>query len=308
MKNITFILIIILFFNSCKFDNVVIKNPYPTGKDTQIVKIDTWNYRTIQGLHAGLFKPTCANSGCHDGNFEPDFRTVESSYYGLINHSVIKKDILGGYANRVDVGNSANSMLLHRMKIDLNGNSGIMPLALENNSNYPLLKDSWLVRIADWIDAGAKDWVGRKPSFVDFPPQVLGVQALINGNPLSRGGQYEVCEAIAGQSFELWFSLADDITPIQQLQNATINWSTDPAKFDSTNEQSLIKGNLKTMKGIFGNNCDYLWYYPFDGNKQIEKDVIWFRITVSDAKNKNYTIPNINSMFFLKKYFAVRYN
>ena len=31
-------------------------------------------------LHQQAFAPTCANSGCHDGTFEPDFRTVGASW------------------------------------------------------------------------------------------------------------------------------------------------------------------------------------------------------------------------------------
>ena len=41
---------------------------------------------------AGAQAPTCANSGCHDGTFEPDFRTVGSSWNTLVNHPVIAND------------------------------------------------------------------------------------------------------------------------------------------------------------------------------------------------------------------------
>ena len=54
-----------------------------------------------------------------------------------------------------------------------------------------------------------------------------------------------------------------------------------------------------------------LWKHENKGkcenNDNIKDDVVWFRITVSDAKNKDYTIPNINSMFFLKTYCAVKF-
>ena len=277
VRLLTPILIALLsVISSCNDDGGTIKNPFPNGKDTIVVLKDTWNYNTIQGLHAGLFKPTCANSGCHDGNFEPDFRTVESSYYSLVQQPVIKKDIAGSYLTRVIPENATGSMLPYRMKTDLNGNSGIMPLSLEPASKYPIEKDSWVARVNAWINDGAKDWLGRTPTTIDFPPQLLGVQVLHN-------------------------------TPVGNLTNATINWSTDPAKFDPTKEQSLKKGTNKTLSGLFSSNCDYLWYFPYDGAINIKYDVVWFRITVSDAKNKDYTIPNINSMFFLKTYCAVKF-
>lgn len=89
------VIALLSLISSCNDDGGDIEKPFPNGKDTVIVLKDTWNYNTIQGLHAGLFKPTCANSGCHDGNFEPDFRTVESSYYSLVQQPVIKRTSLG---------------------------------------------------------------------------------------------------------------------------------------------------------------------------------------------------------------------
>lgn len=296
-----------LFGVGCESDGPAIKKPFKKTGDTLETTKDTWNYRTIQGLHAGLFKPTCANSGCHDGNFEPDFRTVESSYYSLVNQSVIKPDVAGKFKMRVVPFSSGNSMLPQRMLIDLNGNSGIMPLSLEPNSNYPIQKDSWLVRLNDWIDAGAKDWLGKTPETVDFPPQVLGVQFLVGGVPLNRAGKYEAAQISVGQSPTLWVSLSDDNTVASGLKNVTVNWSTDPAKFDPNKEVSMLGGPNKSLSGLFAGSCDYYWNYQYDGSKHIENDVVWFRITVSDAKNVNYQIPNNNSMFLLKTYFAIKY-
>lgn len=298
---------IALLFSSCNEDGPSVKNPFPNGKDTLVAGKDTWNYRTIQGLHSGLFKPTCANSGCHDGNFEPDFRTVESSYYSLVQQPIIKKDLAGIFSTRVVPFDASKSMLPHRMKVDLNGNSGVMPLSLEANSNYPIEKDSWMVRINDWINAGARDWLGRVPSKVDFPPQILGLQFVSNGVLLPRAGKYEAAQITAGQSTEIWISLTDDITPISSLNNVTINFSTDPAKFDPLNEKSMKAGPTQSHPGLFSGSNDYYWNANYDGTTNNENDVIWFRVTVSDAKNSGYQIPNANSMFLLKTYFAIKF-
>ncbi|MFM7639666.1 MAG: hypothetical protein ACKO67_08070, partial [Bacteroidota bacterium] len=203
---------------------------------------------------------------------------------------------------------SSNSMLPHRMTVDLNGNSGIMPLSLEVNSDYPIEKDSWLVRINDWIDDGAKDWLGRTPETIDFPPQILGVQFLVSGASLPRAGRYEAAQILAGQSPEIWVSLVDDKTPISMLKNVSINWSTDPAHFDNSKEVSMKAGPNKDLLGLLNTSTTYYWNSTYDGSKNIENDVIWFRITVSDSKNINYQIPNQNSMFLLKTYFAIKFN
>ncbi len=297
--------VFLLFLSSCENQGPDIDNPYSNGKDSTTSVKDTFNYRTIQGLHAGLFKPTCANSGCHDGNFEPDFRTVESSYYSLVKQPLIKKDNGSLFSMRVLPGNSSKSMLPHRMMVDLNGNSGIMPLSLEANSNYPVEKDSWVSRVKDWIDAGAKDWLGRAPVNIDFPPQILGLQFIVNGQVLNRSGKYEAAQLPAGSTAEIWVSLSDDNTPVSSFSNVTINASTDPNVFNPANEIPLKKGPIRTMAGLFSASNDYYWNGVYDGSKNIENDVVWFRITVSDSKNVGYQIPNRNSMFMLKTYFAL---
>jgi hypothetical protein len=99
----------------------------------------------------------------------------------------------------------------------------------------------------------------------------------------------------------------DDNVLANNLKDVTINWSTDPAKFDPINETKMTAGPTKSLSGLFSMNCDYYWNFNYDGTKHIENDVVWFRITLSDAKNLNYQIPNNNSMFLLKTYFAIKY-
>ena len=73
------------------------ENPFGNNqKDTNVLDTNHYDPYSIFSIHKDILKPTCANSGCHDGNFEPDFRTVESSYYGLVNVVPIKSSISGG--------------------------------------------------------------------------------------------------------------------------------------------------------------------------------------------------------------------
>jgi hypothetical protein len=130
----------------------------------------------------------------------------------------------------------------------------------------------------------------------------------VNGKPLSRTGKYEAAQILAGQSPEIWISLTDDKTPINNLKNVTLNWSTDPANFDSTKEVPMNAGPNKDLLGLLNTTTTYFWNTVYDGSKNIENDVVWFRVTVSDSKNKDYRIPNTNSMFLLKTYFAIKFN
>ena len=78
--------------------------------------------------------PHCANSGCHDGSFEPDFRTIESSYNTLVYQPVIKNNPDGNYQFRVKAGNIDESVLYARLLSNSDGsatfdpNSQVMPL------------------------------------------------------------------------------------------------------------------------------------------------------------------------------------
>ena len=115
-------LVIILFFVflSCEQDDNPFNNP------DLLPPVDTINNTVIDeesfiGLHTMIFSPTCSNSGCHDGSFEPDFRTIESSYNTLVYQPVIKNDSVNTYTYRVLPGNSGLSALYARLTYDIDG-------------------------------------------------------------------------------------------------------------------------------------------------------------------------------------------
>jgi len=73
--------IIGIFVLSCTKSTGVVDNPY----DKIVRNVDTVvttepDPASLEGIHKNIFVKTCANSGCHDGTFEPDFRTAESSF------------------------------------------------------------------------------------------------------------------------------------------------------------------------------------------------------------------------------------
>jgi len=281
------------------YDKVVIVKDISGNKDS------AFSPSSIEGLHKNLFQPTCANSGCHDGTFEPDFRTVQSTYNTLVNIKPIKNDPTNPLAARVVPGNADASNILYRMTVNLGGNSGIMPLVLDPGSDFPAKKDEHLANIKKWINDGAKDFNGNPPPSVNFPPQIMGVVAYAGASLLPRGGKYEPLYASAGTSVQFWFALSDDVTAQSALTDMKINWSSDPSNYSLANEQNLVTGN-KTTAGLYDANTVYGWNYTFSTAGYKTNDVIWFKISCNDGTNANYNIPNVNSMFFLKKYFALK--
>ena len=106
-NKITTALFIIMVIFSCQKEHV---NPYDNQDlpDDNIVDEVELDPISIEGLHANIFGKTCANSGCHDGNFQPDFRTVYSSYNTLVQHPVLLNDAQNTYTYRVEPNNAEN--------------------------------------------------------------------------------------------------------------------------------------------------------------------------------------------------------
>jgi len=311
MKITKFAIIPMLFivFQSCERPIDTGENPYSNIEDntTETKDTNTYDPYSIFGLHKDIFLPTCANSGCHDGTFEPDFRTVESSYYSLVWQSPIKNDTNYSYQYRVDPGNSTKSMLLHRLTVDLNGNSGIMPLGLEQDSDYPEKKDEYINRIETWVNNGAPDFYGNKPQSANFPPVVNGVAVFQNGSMKNRIGIYEAVNVNLGSNVQMWFSFTDDKMDARSFTNATYNVSTRPDSFDLNSEKALILGSKQTLNGLFGAQVEYDWYADIDVSQAKELDVYYVRVTLNDG-DETVQIPNEFSMFQIKKYFAIRFN
>ncbi len=307
ISSLTTIFVCVQFFSCSK--EPLPANPFDSNSnDTNSIDTNQYDPYSIFSIHKDILKPTCANSGCHDGNFEPDFRTVESSYYGLVNVTPIKSSISGGtFPYRVVPSDAAKSMLLQRMTIDLNGNSGIMPLALEPKSTYNKQKSEYLQRITKWINDGAKDLAGNLPTSPNFPPSIQGVVFIQGNNVLSRPGKYEAAIATSAINTTVYFSILDDKLDQSQLKNCTINVSVTPDSFDIVNEKPLSAGPEKIMNGIDGKSVKYWFNFDIESMYTKPLDVLWIRITLTDDK-QTIQLPNPNSMFAIKKYFALKFN
>lgn len=167
-----------LGFVACKKDNGP-ANPFddPRNQPPAANNNDTLlSLDNFAGLHQRIFKPTCSNSGCHDGTFEPDFRTIESSYSTLIYQPVIKNNQAGAFQFRVLPGNANASVLHERVVRDIDGISGIMPLSVDPSSDWPAKKTEYIAAIVAWINAGAHDMFGNPPTNGPVNPRIGGWQ------------------------------------------------------------------------------------------------------------------------------------
>ena len=168
------IFILCLVF-SCKKEEVP-ENPYDsidrTVKNTGTTEPDP---NSIVGLHKNIFFPKCANPGCHDGTFEPDYRTVQSTFSTLVYQRVNKVtlDSVKLYTERVVPNNTSDSWLIERLTTQT---SEYMP------SNGVRLNTLDINHVKNWINAGCPDYNGTLPVKPNLQPNIIGYAAFDASN------------------------------------------------------------------------------------------------------------------------------
>ena len=319
MKKYLFIFTLIILFSNCKKDETI--NPYDdTSLDPPTE--DSLNYFTdslaFSALHSNVFAPYCANSGCHDGNFEPDFRTIESAYNTLIYHPIIKNDPQNTYTHRVVPGNADMSVMYKRMLIDIDSLSGIMPLdaSIEYDPGkshaWHGVKDKYILNIKDWINGGAKDMFGNIPQQANLLPRMQGMLAYITGQStiLSRdGSRGSIFVPSSASSLDLWFSVTDDQLVGNQLTYNKIKYSTSLFNFELQPEFNLdLQSSPLLENGYYGAQIvEYYHKYILDVSSFNLGDIVFIKIYVQDNVNNVTEIPTNGSEYHIVKYFTLEF-
>ena len=312
MKRTLLVIIIFFVFNACKKEGTI--NPYDDPNLAPPITNDT-NYfpdpTAFAALHNNIFIPTCSNSGCHDGAFEPDFRTIESSYNTLVYHPVIKNDATNSYEFRVEPGNSDKSVLYKRLIEDIDGISGIMPLSAEYNPEHYWYdhKDEYIQNIKDWIDDGAKDIFGNTPLQANKVPEMRGCIAFLTGqnNPLNReqprGTIYIPSNAT---SVDFWFSVLDDKLTPNQLTFNKIKFAPNLLNFENQPEYTLEVITPSLIEtGFYLSTVDEFYHkYTLDMSSYNSGDVVFIRIYVQDDINDITEIPSNGTEYQIIKHFT----
>lgn len=287
-------------------------NPYVDWKDVKkdpVIADVNLDPNTIEGLHKNVFKPTCSNSGCHDGNFEPDFRSVESSYNSLINRLTTNYDPNNPqFGVRVVPGDASNSMLLHRILEFIPGSQGKMPLTTDPGSDWPDKKITYIENIRNWINAGAKDQFGNSPTNIDFPPQLGGLIAFVDGSssPLPHLGYNPIVLPSGANQVKIMVAFLDDKTPLGQMGASQLNYSLNPNDYQNVAFDLVKESTPFITKGISGNNVEYWYSVSLTINQLgVPGDVVWLRSETTDNINPSVYIPSSETSFNFKKYFAL---
>ena len=244
MKTYTFIIYAFisttLMLWSCKEEVPEPYNPY----DYIVYPVDNpptdnSNPNSLSRTHQEVFEPKCNVLGCHDGSFEPDFRTPQSTYSTLVYHSINKNNLAQEFQYRVIPYDKANSVLWERITncCFVNENDR-MP---QDNIGISMPQES-IDKIGDWILAGAPDLFGNVAQEPDVLPNILyfGVYdtEYDTGYSNNRIDDKWYNPFIIPQNTDLnfVFTIEDDKTPNLELLHNTLSISTDINDFSNAQE------------------------------------------------------------------------
>lgn len=300
----------IVLISSCTKDE---KNPFddpdnlPPEDTTNIENIDPTSF---VGLHQNIFKPTCANSGCHDGTFEPDFRTIESAYNTLVLHPVIKNNPSASYQYRIKPGSLSESIMWLRLNEDIDGISGIMPLDAyyDPESVWNAEKAEHLSNISTWIMNGAKDMFGNEPGSNNQQPGIGGIYAEADGTPCNLSGRIDV--PTNAQQVTVWFAVNDLESPNSALEYNKVKMSGKIDFVDTTaTEYNLeLLSSPETHSDFQNNPTEFYHKFSFAANSFAADSTYYMRVFVKDPLQADTTqIPQDGSQLYIKKYFSWRF-
>jgi hypothetical protein len=275
------IFILLLALISC--GNEQPPNPFDIGTGEPV---DTANLTGFAALHEKFLEPRCANPACHDGTFEPDFRTVEGSYNTLVYHPVVKNDANGTFEYRVVPGDVNQSWLINRL-MTANDTLGRMPLYAE-----PLTWDE-VKEFSDWIMAGAPDARGNLPIEPNEVPRFEWYVAFsgdMDWNNTRIDNNRDAWEfpfpAAADDTIRLVFRMNDDVTEPSSFPNVKV-WLSDNDSYSNA-----ASYNANYLMGSY-------WNLMFPPNTFNVGDTNYFYLEFTDGTH-NVLAPEFDSPWWYK--------
>jgi hypothetical protein len=296
-----------LMISACEEDDLK-TNPFDeqeVNQDTVRLAIDSTESATIAGIYYNVFKPTCANVGCHDGTFEPDFRTLESSYNTLVHEPPIKND--GNFTYRVDPGSVETSVIMARLN---NLISPPMPIQLEPDSDWFEKGDDYIDDIKTWIENGALDIMGEAPTLEAEQIKARGVFAM-QKDSIYRRNNIEAPLRLpldSSQQSYIYFSLEHPTSPPSPFSVQDVAFSTESDDFDGKEMKELeYIPTAFEHYGYQGLPVDYhfrVQIYPEDfepGQRY------YFRVYVKDDQNPLQELPGDEALYHIKNYYSIEW-
>jgi hypothetical protein len=295
-------------FHACDSDFDLPPNPYDqVDYVTPPPPVDTLNPNTLAAIHRDILHPKCAVPGCHDGHFEPDFRTIQSAYSTMVYAKVKKNNTDSTFTFRVVPFNKQMSVLHERITNCCFANTNDrMP---QDNIGVPL-PDADVQRIAAWIEDGARDMMGNLADYPDQAPNILYYIAIdqiaigfnILSGPENRidGVDYNPFIMPANTPFVMGMVVEDDSTAMPQLQFNKLRLSYDPDDF-SPNAPGYREYSATYFDNPFG--ADDFWTVNVNTAHFQPGNVVYMRYYVSDGQNLT-EMPRNDLAIYYKTFWA----
>jgi len=303
--------LVLLLVQGCKKDEEF-ENPFDQDEDEVVtdpgITIPGNNFAWIQ---ENVFAPTCANSGCHDGTFEPDFRSISSSYNSLVLQPVIQNNQANSFVHRVVPGDTGASLLHERLTVFIPNTSGIMPLSLEPDSDWPTNKATYIAAIEEWILNGCLDVFGNPPGVGNLNPQIIGMQVYPTGSttnayPRSAGSGVQPVEIPQGSTVDVWFGVEDDSTAVGNLTVNELKVSQALFDFSAATTYTMSIESPVTATGFAGNSIGFTHRGTIDLSSYAAGTMVYLRTYIQDESHPDPAeIPNDGTNPQLRDWFSI---
>jgi hypothetical protein len=309
-KAIPIVVLMLSLLYGCKKNEPVPHNPY-----NDIVRDDTTQTEipldslNITYIHKKVLAPTCAVPGCHVGNFEPDFRTPQSSFSTLVYAPVIKNNTQNQFKYRVVPYDTTWSVLHERItNCCFVNNNDRMP---QDNIGTPM-PDSSIKLIERWIMHGARDMFGNVAQLPNSEPVITGYIAfdtislippfatpsVYYSNNRLDGVYYNPFIVPVNKSvFYIVFKVTDDSTAEAQLQYNKLKISTNADNFASATTYNASFLNL--------GNGNSGWLLTIPTASLPANDTLYMRYFVNDGKHpQNTEFPRNDLPYAYKTFYS----
>lgn len=300
------------------------KNEKPENPYDELERNATTGPNTLQNipdtnfawLHERIFRPTCANSGCHDGTFEPEFRTIAGAYNSLVNHPVIANNPSNSFTYRVVPGNAQMSWLHERMTTDVENTSGMMPLyPADTTPDWIANKSFYIQKITDWINAGAKDMYGNAAPLAgsNAAPLVYGMQIFPLNNTTAPYAREEGTTLPIGsilvpaQQVDVWLFAYDDNAFLTGFESFSIKMSDNVSDFSNAVDVPCTLSGPITTFDFTGNSGPFHYKATLDLSGIPSGTSRFIRAYMDDGAQTSITeIPNASSNYFWYLLFSLK--
>lgn len=264
---------------------------------------DTLHIYDILSVHEDILKPSCATPGCHDGHFEPDFRTVQSTVQTNVYHPIIKNNEAGDFEFRVIPFDTSRSVLYERItNCCFVNQDDRMP---QDNIGTGL-GEELIDRVGGWIMEGANDFTGNVIAYPNTEPEFTYYTAIDTTFQNNLGEErlnnipFESFLIDHGTDFYIVPLVSDDSTSIMDLENPVLSLSMEADGFDSP---------VHEIEGVpfdAGEDGQFI-LCRFNTNLFNVGDVVYMRFSCNDRDHSQDTeFPLNSSIIEYKTYWSFK--